>query len=647
MTVSGDWSADEQVFQVTGVLKDLPVNTHLPIEILFSFASEEERSGWAYVYALLAEGASIAEVEKKTPGFIENHTDTENGPTISFEYQPLADIHLQSNLAREIVANGQIIYIRIFFWAGLFIWIIALINFANLSAALTLSRGKEAGVRKVLGASKSQLVLLAMAETVVYSLVSLLLGALIAFLVWPSFSRLTGIALLPPIQYFLPFLLLVALLSGLLAGILPSLVVRAIKIIDVVKQGNNWSMKGRAKNVHIKRAMIAVQFCATIILLGGATVAQLQFKYINDKNLGLKPDQVIAISDVPDRVTSQYMVFKNRIKALPGVREVSACMQTPSSEIRDLGPVLARGVNEDAERAPMMDIQIIDPDFISMMDLEFLAGEDFSAKVRLNPPPEFNEELSPQDYLAKVPRKYLINETAMKQLGWQTPEEALGKEINWSIGSFQLAYGPVTGVLKDYHQESLKNKVDPLVMVVEPIWLRTFLIKVETANLEKTIASVENVWNNLFPYALEYAFLDELFDRIYKQDRVQLKLLSSLSFIAILISFIGLISLVAYALKRRSKELAVRRVVGADLRSLTTLIGREYIWILAIATLAGVPISYRWVSDWLQNFAYHIPVSPFLYMLPVALVFALLVVTIYLQTLQATIDNPIKALREE
>jgi len=612
LMVTGNNAENETAYTVTGVIKDIPVNTHLPIEMLFSFPNEEARSGWAYVYTLLSAGTTIADINAKMPDFLSNFISPESTAIIAYDFQALKDIHLQSNLAREIKPNGEVLYIKIFFWVGLFVWIIALVNFANLSAALAMSRGKEIGVRKVLGATKSNLVLFSFTETIVYSFIALFFGGLFAFLAFPFFSQLTGISILPPTTYFIASLLGIAILSGLLAGILPALVATSIKILQIIKQGNNWSMKKQANKINIKRVMIAIQFSATIILIGSAMMAYQQFNYINDKNLGLKSAQIIGIPEVPSQVNNNYLTFKNRLKEIPGVSE-----------------------------------EIVDPDFIQMMGIEMLAGEDFTANEILGKPPVYTEELTPQIYLNEKPRKYLINETAMKQLGWKTPSQAIGQQINWSIGNFELAYGPITGIIKDYHQESLRNKVDPLILTVEPIWMSNILIKVETANLEKTIAGIETVWNDLFPYALEYSFLDELFNKLYQQDRVQLKLLSILSFLAILISFMGLISLVAYALKTRSKELAIRRVIGADLTNLTMLIGKEYLWILLLAALVGIPISYQWVSEWLQNFAYHIDISPMVYLVAIILVFGLLIGTIYLQTFKATVENPIQALREE
>jgi putative ABC transport system permease protein len=201
LIITGDWSSDEKVYQVTGVIQDLPVNTHLPIDMLFSFSNKEERSGWAYIYTLLSEGTSIADVEKKMPDFINKYLDAEFAATISFDFQALTDIHLQSHLAREIVPNGQQFYVKIFFWVGLFVWIIALINFTNLSTALVMSKGKEVGVRRVLGAPKSNLVFFLLTESVVYSIISLLFGFLLVLLFFPAFRNHTGISILPPMEF--------------------------------------------------------------------------------------------------------------------------------------------------------------------------------------------------------------------------------------------------------------------------------------------------------------------------------------------------------------------------------------------------------------------------------------------------------------
>ena len=530
---------------------------------------------------------------------------------------------------------------------GLFVLLIALVNFTNLNTALSMSRVKEMGVRQVLGASKTNLILLTLMESVIYSLFALALGAIMASLLFPAFTQLTGIELLPPLQYFIPGLVLISILCGVIAGLFPSMMMRTVHALEAMKHNNNWSMKNSGSTVAMRRIMITVQFCATIILIASAFIGYRQFNFINQKNLGLNAEQIIALPTIPNMVSENYIKLKNNLKTISGISEVTACMQVPSSEIKDVGPVLIKGVNEDPTQAPMMDIQIVDPDFMKMMDLTLLEGEDALAQVKLTPHPATNDNYTISDYLLETNRKYIINETAMKQLGWQNPSDAIGHEINWTIGNLELAYGPISGVVKDFHQETLKNKVDPLIMTVEPIWLSNILIQVQTAQVSQTIREIENVWNELFPFAMEYYFLDELYNRLYQQDSVQLKLLSTLSLIAIFISFLGLVSLMAFALKTRSKELAIRRVVGANLLELTKLLGKEYIWIIGVAAIIGIPISYYWVGQWLQNFAYHIDISFGIYLVALVLIYLLLTATIYLQTLRATSENPVEALREE
>ncbi|TNE48026.1 MAG: ABC transporter permease, partial [Bacteroidetes bacterium] len=286
MIVTGDWSDEEKEYKVTGVMQDLPVNTHLPVDLLFSFASPEERSGWAYIYTLLAEGADIASVEAKMPAFIQNHADPESTAKVEFAFQPLPGIHLHSNLAREIKPNGQVLYVRIFFWVGLLVWIIALVNFANLSTALAMGRGREAGVRRILGASKANLILFSLSESVIYSMVAMAAGGTLAWLLFPAFSDLTGIVILPPLPYSIGLLLGLTLASGILAGILPGMVLISVQALQIIKQGNNWSMRRAGRQLNVRQGLIAIQFCAAVILIGSALVAHRQFAFIRTKNLG-------------------------------------------------------------------------------------------------------------------------------------------------------------------------------------------------------------------------------------------------------------------------------------------------------------------------------------------------------------------------
>lgn len=644
--LSGNYSSEEKAHTITGVMADLPANTHLPVDLLISFRDSAERSWWAYVYVLLKEGAELADLEAKMPAFMERHIESDGGEA-QFVYQPLPDIHLNSHLAREIVPGGNARYVTIFFFVGGFILLIALINYLNMSSALAMTRSREIGLRRIFGAGNQQLIRYSLTESLAYTLLAAGIGWLVVGLVFPWFQEVTGAAFLLSKWALAGGMLLAAIVCGLLAGLYPAMVLHSFRAIDLLKARKNLPVAG-SNAFNLRRSLVALQFGLSILLIGSAGVVGSQFRYLNKKNLGLEKSQILAIPGVADKVTADFPLFRDRVQAVPGVQSVAACMEVPSREIRDMGPLMVTGVHSDPERAPMVDVQVISPGFVETMGVELIAGEDRSGAVPYGEPPQFSETYSPQEYFASRPRSYLINETAMKLLGWQSPEEAIGREVSWSIASFELAAGPITGVVRDFHQESLKNRIDPMVLLFEPVWLRTFLVKVETENIAQTIAQIEAAWDEVYPsFPMEYHFLDELYEALYQSERTQLQLLAVFSGLAIFIAFMGLLSLVAWSLHTRSRELAVRRVLGAGRGDLIRLMGKEYLLVLLLSTLLAVPLSYVWVSEWLQQFAYRIAVSPMSYVWTLSLMGLLLVATVSLQTLRATTTNPVDTLREE
>jgi len=646
--VTGDWTSEEVRHKITGVLKDIPRNTHLPIDMLISFKNEEERTGWAYVYILLKEGASIEGIKNKIPGFIQKYSDESSAGKVSFEFQSLLDIHLHSDLAREITPNGNIFYVRIFTGIGFFILFIALANYVNLNSVMFLDRSKELGLRKILGADKTQIAVYLFIESIAYNLLALSLGAFICYLSFPYFSSLTTIEFNINVFLFTLFMIAIACIYGIIAGTYPVTRLNAINPVEIVKNSGTFRFTKRGGKISVKRILVTWQFCISILLIGSAFVAMDQFHFLNTTNLGIEKEQILAIPAIPDKIKDEYKILKDRLKTIPGVIEVAGCMEVPSREIRDAGPVLVKGINEDAEKAPTMDIQIIDHDFINLLGVKLIAGNNIPQSLMFDPIPEFTENFTYYDYLYSKRRVYIINSTAMKQLGWETPDEALGQEISFSIGGFNLAMGPIIGIVADYHQESLKNRIDPTIMVFEPIWMKTVLIKIETEHVQGTIANIKSTWNELFPtYPIEYHFLDDMYEELYKNDRVKLQLLYVMSGLAICIAFIGLFGLIAYSLKTRVKEMAIRKVIGADVLSLIKMIFKEYIGSLAIAAIIAIPISYYFMDSWLQNFAYKEGIAFSRYALTFLVIVATALFIISLQTIKAISDNPAETLRRE
>lgn len=648
MFVISDLDSVETLHHITGVMKDLPSNTHLPVDMLISFRNEAERTGWAYTYILLDENTDIPEVESRMPEFIRKYSTEDQAKNDAIVFQPLKDIHLQSNLAREIVPNGKSLYVRVVGFAGALILIVAMINFMNLSSAMSLGRAKEIGMRKVMGASRRELIHFLMTESIASHVVSLILGGAIAYLVFPYLQRLVTLEFLPDPVWFAAAMAAVALLLGIVAGVYPVVLLLSLKPVAVLKTTRAITFFGKEKPLSLRRVMVTLQFGISILLIGSALIAYNQFRYVLDKDLGMQREQIIAIPGVPDAVKAKFDAFRDRLAGQPGIAGVSACMEVPSREIRDAGPVLIEGINSDPSTAPVMDVQIIDHDFPSLIGLKFVAGSNFTREPVTTSPPQFTETFTLQKYLLQQPREYLINETAMRQLGWTSPAEAVGRNISWSIGDLVLAPGPIVGVVQDFHQESLKNKVDPIVMVREPVWLRTFLIKVETDDIAASVVKISQAWSELFPlYPMEYHFLDDLYDNLYRGERVQVQLLFILSGLAILIAFIGLVGLVAYALNTRTKEMAVRKVLGATILDLVRLMSREYLVVLLAGIAMAVPLSLYGMHEWLSGFAYRVEISPLSYAIAIGLVAVLVIGTVSLQTLSTTRLNPADTLRDE
>ncbi|RMG69564.1 MAG: FtsX-like permease family protein [Bacteroidetes bacterium] len=648
LLISNSYSTEEIPYTVTGIMADLPPNTHLPVDMLLSFGSPQERTWWAYVYILLAEGTSRSEVEAKLPDFVAQYGDEGQAERMRFVLQPLRDIHLHSHLVREIVPNGQARYVQILAFVAAFILLIGLINYLNLNSVMGMTRFREMGLRRMFGAGGPQLVAFALTEAMAYALLAAVLALVTIHAIYPWFQQLTGAHWLMPGLQLVGILVLAAFLCGLIAGLIPAFTFRAIRPLDLLQARDRIPARYERTGFPLRRMLVTLQLGLSALLISATAVAWLQVRFLNEKNLGLSQEQVVALPGIPDPVVAGFPRFQARLEETPGLRGVAACMEVPSREIRDQGPLQVQGLHSDPAQAPLVDIQVISPGFLETMGICLVAGEDRSDRTPYGEPPQFSETFTPADYLGGRARSYLINETAMRQLGWQRPEEALGQVVSWSIANFQLAPGPITGVVQDHHQESLRNRIDPTVYVFEPIWLRTFLIRLETDQIETGLAAIQAAWDALFPtYPFAYHFLDELYDRLYRSERTQLHLLLVFSGLAMLVAFIGLVGLVAWSLRRRMRELALRRVLGAGGADLVRLIGREYLLLMLLGAALAFPLSYMWARDWLSSFAYHIELSPWPYLFTLLLTLGLLGGTIGLQTLRAARTNPAARLREE
>ena len=633
---------EKELYKVTGVMKDLPSNTHLPVNMLTSFSSEQDRKGWAYTYILMKEGVNIDGVQRKLSAFIEESIGSQEAANISMPLQSLSSIHLNSDLAREITTNGKISHVYLFGAVGIFILIMSAINFINLNIAQSLKRLREIGMRKILGSSKVNLIIYFLLEANVITMLATVLGLTIVIIGMPYFVNFTSISV--SILVLLPITIIVSLVIGCLAGYYPAFILTKSNVLSAVK--NKTGFNPRQKNFSVKNFLIAFQLVLCIILISSALITQSQFEYLVEKNLGFEKEQVLTITNIPQSVKYKYDFIKKELNHIPNINGVCSVMQVPTEAIRDTGPVFAEGKTEDLENPIVMDLQVVDHEFIDLMNIEVLAGRNFT-------PTEFKEldEDAKNDlfgYLQSQPREYIINETALKMIGWENSEEVIGKMFSWSIGDINLQRGEIVGIIKDFHQESLKARIDPVVLINEPVWINNILVKMDGKNLNQTMTSIEEIWHSNFPeYALEYTFLDDLYNSLYEREQKQLQLIYIFSSLAILIAFLGIFGIISYTLKTREKEIAVRKILGAELSSIFILLSKNFVLITLIGTFVTVPLTWIIMEKWLQNYVYRISINTSSFAIAILVILFVLMLTISFQLSKVTRNNPAKTLRAE
>lgn len=627
----------QEVYTVTGVMDDLPTNTHLPVNILTSFATEQERTGWAYTYILLQKNTDLVSLENKLSGFIQRRAGEDDAAIVKLPLQNLKSIHLNSDLAREIKLNGKKSHLWLMASVGVIVLIMSTINFINLNAAQSLQRLPEIGIRKVLGSAMRNLMSYFFLESSVLCLISGVLAISFVALFVPLFQKFAPISVSAVNLIFIAGV--VTVVVALLAGIFPAFVLTKQPIVSSIK--SKFNIGSSRKSISTKNLLVALQIILCITLISCTLITNSQFRYLTEKKLGLDKEQLLAILDLPDPVKNKYHLLKNQLKELAFVSGVTASMQVPSTEIRDSGPIYAEG--NMYETPPVMDVQIVDADFIEVMGIKLKAGRNFRA--------ENNNDTKKEDlieYLQSQPREYIINETALGVIGWDTPEEALGKQFSWSISGIQLQRGSVIGVVEDFHQESFRNSIEPLVMIVEPIWIRNILIKLSGKDMREQIAMIRNLWGeNFSEFPMDYAFVDELYQKIYETEEKQLELIYFFSALAILIAFMGIFGLFAYTMKTREKELAIRKALGASLSSITLLLSKHFLYLALVGICVALPLTWYVMEKWLENFVYHVDINLLNFLVAIGLIIVVLLFTISLQIKRIDQSNPASILRSD
>jgi putative ABC transport system permease protein len=565
----------------------------------------------------------------------EAHPQTkEHGFTFLPYFQPLKNIHLGSAaFAYDNAKRGNETYVKGLTVIALFVLIIACFNFINLATARSFRRAKEIGLRKVVGADRSQLVVQYTAETIFLALIAIMLATIATVFIIPYLNNFTGKSI-----RFNPFtdpllglaLVAFAVLIGFLSGLYPALVMSGFQPIRVLK-GLKPTKNANTSSGTIRQALVIGQFALSAFLIVSTVIVYRQINFLHQKDLGFSKDQLLYF-DVRGGVASNSQVFKDELKSFPGVIGVTGGYGLPGDAVAGDGITVPGKDGDQSYSAVQL---IVDYDYIRTMDLKIIAGRSFS-----------------KDFATDAEEAFIINETAVRELGFRSPEKALGQRLNWdkwipdSINPVKK--GKVVGVVKDFHVKSLHEKLSTTVLQIYPPVLEKMAVKVSTENLAATINSIKSVWNRLTPdYPFDYKFLDENFAVMYSQEDKLSTLLLVFTGMAVFVGCMGLFGLTAFAAEQRVKEIGIRKVLGASVAGIVTMLCGSFLRPVIIAFIIAFPLSWWIMNGWLQDFPYRVSISWVVYLVAAFTALGIALVTISFQSIRAATADPVKNLRTE
>jgi putative ABC transport system permease protein len=643
---------DSMPYKVTGIFADVPENSHLQFDALMSYSSLYSGYNGGYKqadydftdsdfwhYILLKKGTDYKALEKKLDAFSERHFQGSkvSGSVEKFHLQPISKAHLYSDYEYEIgkTSSGTVVWSLLAI--ALFIILIAWVNYVNLSTAKSIERAKEVGVRKVVGALKVQLVRQFLVESLIINIVSLLLAIAIVLLIQPAFNHLLGNKL--SLSYIFAkglegntilFSLIGLIVAGILiSGFYPAFVLSSFKPIAVLKGKLSTSLKGIA----LRKALVIGQFAITIALIIGSLVVYRQITFLNKQELGFSMDKLLVLkaptltnwdSTFIDRESS----FMNELRQIPNIKGAVSSNRVPGNEMSRTFNV--RRVNAGADVHFTTRNVGISSEFISLYGMKILAGRNFIST-------DYNPDWG------KL-RNIILNEMAVKLLGFKSPNDALGAAI--MTGSKQWE---IVGVINDFHQKSLRYPMEPTLLIPSYSTYGPITVKVATSlNLPQTIAAIKQKYEASFPgNFFDYYFLDDKFNQQYKDDQLFGKVFAIFSGFAIFIACLGLFGLSLFATLQRVKEIGVRKVLGASISNIVLLLSKDFILLVVVANIIAIPIAWWAMNSWLKDFAYRINISWWIFGLSALLALLIAIATISFQAIKAALANPVKSLRTE
>lgn len=638
---------DQKPFKVTAVIKDMPRNSHFHFDFIMSMKNVDYQwnsflSHNFHTYILLRPGTDYHAFEKNFTQVLEQHVFPQASQLISgltsmdefrkagnmlnYSLMPLTKIHLYSQRYPELEANGNIQYVYIFSAVALFILLIACINFMNLSTARSVSRAKEVGIRKVLGTRRKSLISQFLSESTLMAFISLILAIVITYFVLPGFNDIAAKSMSIRDIFnptLLPFLIALPFIVGLLAGLYPAFFLSKFKPVSVLKGRTNAGFK---KNI-LRSGLVVFQFFTSIVLIIGTIIIYKQLHFIQTTSLGFNKNQVLIV-DGAWALNKNDEAFKNEVLKLPGVESATMSGYIPVNSSRS-DNTYSRDATMNQKNALSMQTWKVDYDYIGTMGMQIIKGRNFSK--------DFGTDSS----------AVILNEAAVRVLGFDNP---VGNKIYQNFpggaGSVMKVYN-IIGVVKDFHFESLRHNIYPLGLILEHN--NTIMsFRINTADVKPLIAQIKNKWTALAPgMPFSYRFMDEAFNNIYRSEQQVGKISITFAILAIFIACLGLFGLVTYMAEQRTKEIGIRKVLGASVGQVTGMLSRDFLKLVLIASLIAFPVAWWVMHRWLQDFAYRIKIDWWVFLIAGLIALLIALATVSFQAIKAAMANPAKSLRTE
>lgn len=623
-------------FEVTGIMRDLPVNSQMRFDLLASFSSLEanqERTYWNAnytTYLMMRSQEDIKTVEAKIPAFIKEEMKNQ-GVYLNFFLEPFLDIHLHSPYD-SFEPNNNIVYIYIITGVALLMLLIACFTYINLNTARSLERAREVGIRKTVGATMKQVFVQFMGESLVLTVLASVLTIIAVWLLLPVFNNLTGKEI--PFHLFFSKAILYALLVAviaiiLLSGSYPALVVARFQPIKVLKGSFARTSSGNA----LRRSLTVFQFGVSLFLLVSTFIIQKQLHFIRNKKMGFDREQVLILPS-DSKILSSIGAFKTELKKVPGVLYVSRAQNAPHNIIGGYN-MRSAAMPEDAQLN--VKANPVDEEYVPATGLEILYGSNYTEKDILLVQ-DYTFDMDPA--LKNFP--FIINETAARQLGWE-PSKAVGQKMFLD----PTRPGYVKAVVKDFHFESIHNPIGPLVLFPTQ-WSNILLVKTAKGNITDMLAKLESSWKTLAPHRpFQFKFLDDEFNSMYTSELRLGKVFNIFTAISILLACIGLLGLCSYTAQQRIKEIGIRKIMGASVTDIIRLMSSDFIKLSFISMIIAFPLAFLTLHKWLQSFAYRIDIHWWLFALAGMIGLSLVLLTTGLLAARAASINPVKNLRTE